>query len=82
MPRLGMSGRLGGERFGLQMTELFPVGIQDLIICVKREIAMRERVYPRRIAAGHMGQELAWREIATMRAVLQTLLECKGRGSA
>ncbi|HYJ44041.1 MAG TPA: hypothetical protein VEW06_06255 [Xanthobacteraceae bacterium] len=64
------------------MTELFPPSVDDMIACVKREIAMRERVYPRRIAAGHMGQELAWREIATMRAVLQTLLDLRDRGSA
>lgn len=33
-----------------------------MLACVKREIAMRERVYPRRIAAGHMGQAMACRE--------------------
>lgn len=47
--------------------------INGQIACVKREIAMRERVYPKWIAAGRMKAEMAEREIDTMRGVLETL---------
>lgn len=46
----------------------------DQIACVRREIAMRERVYPKWVNAGRMKAEAAEREIAAMRAVLETLL--------
>jgi hypothetical protein len=46
----------------------------DQIACVRREIAMRERVYPKWVNAGRMKAEAAEREIAAMRAVLKTLL--------
>jgi hypothetical protein len=45
----------------------------DQIACVRREIAMRERVYPKWVNAGRMKAEAAEREIAAMRAVLETL---------
>lgn len=38
---------------------------------VRREIAMRERVYPNRVANGRMTQFEADREIAVMRAIEQ-----------
>ncbi|HUC70346.1 MAG TPA: hypothetical protein VMS01_04060 [Stellaceae bacterium] len=44
------------------------------IACVKREIALRERVYPKWVAGGRMKQEAADRELTTMRAVLATML--------
>lgn len=43
------------------------------IICVQREIAMRERVYPRWVEAGKMTQKKADAELETMRAVKDTL---------
>ena len=43
------------------------------IACVKREIAMRERVYSRRVADGKMKQQDADREIEAMRAFLETV---------
>lgn len=49
--------------------------LADQIACVRREIAMRARVYPRRIADGRMTAEAAAREQAAMTAVLQTLVE-------
>lgn len=45
----------------------------EQIKCVKREIAMRKKAYPRRIAQGRMTQKKADHEIATMEAVLRTL---------
>ncbi len=49
------------------------VAIEDQIACVKREITMRVRVYPRWVGSGKMTRSLADREIANMRAVLATL---------
>jgi hypothetical protein len=46
----------------------------DQIACVRREIAMRERVYPKWVNAGRMKAKAAEREIAAMRAVLEILL--------
>jgi hypothetical protein len=60
------------------MTDLFPDAREDValarqIACVRREIGLRERVYPRRVADGKMRQEQADTELACMRAVLTTL---------
>ena len=48
------------------------------IACVKREIAMRERVYPKWVESGRMKLDMAEREIATMTAVLRSLEEIEG----
>ncbi|HRE42763.1 MAG TPA: hypothetical protein PKY87_02205 [Terricaulis sp.] len=60
------------------MTGLFDslpahVAIPEQIACVKREIAMRERCYPRWISKGTMTPGKADAELAGMRAVLKTL---------
>lgn len=47
--------------------------IKEQIACVKREITMRLRVYPRLIAAGKMTPTKADYEVGAMRAVLATL---------
>jgi hypothetical protein len=44
-----------------------------LIATVSREVGMRRRVYPRRVAQGKMPQAEADREIAAMEAVLNLL---------
>ncbi len=49
------------------------ISLRDQIACVRREIALRERVYPRQIADGRMKQEEADRELARMKAVLDML---------
>jgi len=49
------------------------ISIDDQIQCVAREIAMRQRVYTRRVQAGQMDPDEADREIETMKAVLETL---------
>ena len=41
------------------------------IRCIKRELAMRRRVYPRRVKSGRMTQALADRQIAIMESILQ-----------
>lgn len=55
--------------------------LKDQIACIKREISMRQRVYPRWVEAGRMKQAKAEAEIRTMQAVLATLksLEQKDR---
>jgi hypothetical protein len=50
-----------------------PVPLPEQIMCVQREIAMRERAYPRFVAKGSMKLDRAEREIVVMRAVLETL---------
>jgi hypothetical protein len=50
-----------------------PIPLADQIACVRREIGMRERVYPKWVDAGRMKQDAADRELAAMRAVLVTL---------
>lgn len=55
------------------MSDLFSVSIDEEILCVRRELAMRERVYPRFVADGRMKPDRAEREIATMRSILNRL---------
>lgn len=52
----------------------------DQIVCVKREIAMRERVYPRFVHSGKMSELTARREIETMKSVLETLCDLQRAG--
>ena len=47
--------------------------LADQIRCVEREIAMRERVYPKWVAAGRMKLDQSEREIDAMKAVLATV---------
>jgi len=60
------------------MSDLFPaaapsVSLARQIEAVEREVAMRRRVYPRRVADGRMTQRQADTETAAMEAVLATL---------
>lgn len=50
-----------------------PIPLEVQIACVEREIRMRERVYPNRVAGGTMTQGKADREMEQMNAVLKTL---------
>ena len=50
------------------------VSLEDQIRCVKREIGMRKRVYPRWVESKKMTEAKAAEEIASMEAVLETLL--------
>lgn len=49
------------------------VSILDQLRAVEREIGMRRRVYPHRVADGKMTQARATSEIAAMEAVADTL---------
>jgi len=50
------------------------------IACVKREIAMCERVYPKWVQSGRMKAETADHEINCMTAVLGTLIGMQADG--
>ena len=49
------------------------VSLPTQLAAVEREIPMRERVYPNRVAAGRMTITKADHELAAMRAVAETL---------
>jgi 3-hydroxyacyl-CoA dehydrogenase len=53
------------------------VTLVDQIAEVKREIAMRERVYARQIEAGKLKPEQAERQLSRMQAVLATVERVK-----
>jgi hypothetical protein len=57
------------------MPELFPPTLTDLVACAEREVAMRRRVYPRRVHDRKMSQQLADAEIAKMEAIAEKLRE-------
>ena len=50
-----------------------PISIQEQIAEVKRELSLRERVYPRLIAGGKITAQIAERNTARLIAVLRTL---------
>lgn len=56
------------------------ISIEDQIACVRREIAMRQRVYPRRVGAMKMTQANADREMKAMIAILATLQRVRDDG--
>lgn len=49
------------------------VPLTEQIACVKREIGLRERVYPRWVSSERMTQAKADTELRAMKAVLHTL---------
>lgn len=49
------------------------ITLEQQIACVKREISMRERVYPRWILAGKLSEGKAEFELEAMKAVLASL---------
>lgn len=53
------------------------ISIDTQIACVKRELGMRQRVYPRAVLADRMTPFESDAEIAAMQAVLKTLEEVK-----
>lgn len=60
--------------------DLFPPSIDDQIACAERELGYRRHVYPRRVAAKQMTQDLADREMSRMEAILATLQRVKAQG--
>ncbi len=52
------------------MAEEFIITEEDKLACAKRELKLREQVYPRRVDKRQMTQQLADRETRTMRAIV------------
>lgn len=50
------------------------VSLTAQIDCVRREVSMREKSYPHQIAQGRLAPPAAAKQIARMRAVLDTLV--------
>jgi hypothetical protein len=59
------------------MSEIIPCSLDEQIVCVEREIGMRERLYPRWVDSGKMKLDMAEREIGRMKAVLESLHRLK-----
>jgi hypothetical protein len=53
------------------MTDLFPITRADKLACLEREIALRVKVYARKIADGSMSIQKAEREMEVMRAIAE-----------
>lgn len=54
--------------------DLSDVTTADMVACIKRELAMRENVYPKWVRSGRMKASDADREVRRMRGVLKRLL--------
>jgi hypothetical protein len=53
------------------MSDLFPITREDMAREAERELAMRERVYPRMVIDGRMKAQQAERQIAVMAAMVE-----------
>ena len=62
------------------MPSLFPITIDDEIAEVRREIQLRERVYPNWVHTGRLKQERADRQLEAMRAVMARLETIRDAG--
>jgi hypothetical protein len=52
------------------------VNLNDLLACCRRELALRQRVYPKWVEKGTMKPKKAEAEIEQMRAVCDFLVHC------
>lgn len=62
---------------GFSLSESFAPTIDELIKCAERELAMRERVYPRLVVKGKMKPTVANLETALMAAIVDQLRKIK-----
>jgi hypothetical protein len=68
------------------VADLFPgsppaVSLTRQVECLERELRMRERTYPRWVAAGKMSQSKADEELAAMQAALDTVCKLSRMGT-
>jgi hypothetical protein len=56
--------------------EWHEVNLNDLLGCCRRELAVRQRVYPKWVAKGTMTEKKAEAEIELMRTVVEFLVHC------
>ena len=62
---------VGEDLFGNELAD--DIGLQTQIDEARRELHMRERVYPRWIEAGKIKAKVAENRIAIMKAIVETL---------
>jgi hypothetical protein len=55
------------------------ITFDDMITCVRRELALRKRVYPKWVVEERMSQAKAQHEIAVMQAIHDHLMRAAGR---
>lgn len=58
------------------------INLEQQIKCVRRELALRQNVYPKWVATGKKKKDDADHEIAAMQAVHDTLMAVKDREDA
>ena len=56
--------------------EWHEVNLNDMLACCRRELAVRQRVYPKWVAKGTMSEKKAQAEIELMRLVVEFLTHC------
>lgn len=59
------------------MTDMFPITKADKLACVKRELELRRKVYPRWIGTQKMTDDKAAWELAVMEAIVKDYEELK-----
>lgn len=52
---------------------LFPITKEEMLAELRRELSMRESVYPKWIASGKLKQEVADHRIAALREAIKTV---------
>lgn len=52
------------------------INLKPLLDCLRRELAMRQRVYPKWIAKGSMSENKAADELELMRQLVEFLVHC------
>jgi hypothetical protein len=52
------------------------VDLNDLLGCCRRELALRQRVYPKWVDKGTMSEKKAEQELELMRSVVEFLTHC------
>jgi hypothetical protein len=53
--------------------DLLPITRADILAELRRELRMRERVYPRQVREGKMARATAARQITVLNAAIETL---------
>jgi hypothetical protein len=56
-----------------------PATFDDMIACVRRELALRKRCYPKWVGEDRMSQQHAEHELACMQAIHDHLMRAAGR---
>ena len=57
----------------MTQSEMFEITLTEVVAELRRELAMRERVYPRRIEAGQLNQRAADRQMALLEEAIKRL---------